>query len=352
MNRTTLILALSAAFGSSFAAAQSVNADGAIVGASDEVVIYPTGEMPRDSDLPATIDKVNYLDEANIAHRKSIGALYDANAKQDTAINSVAQATKANQANINTVASNMGAVTQRVTTMGNEVKAAAASASTANINAASAAASANTAKTIGNNALNETKKLWADKASVDNVNEVRGALSDESSERISNDDAESAERIKNDTIEASERIDGDARNAAGIDALESKKADRVELNELNRATNQTSHDYADRAEKNANSYTDQKFNAASNRMDTIERHQKQNKRETRGGVAGVAAMANIPTAREIGRMNIGAGTGFYKDTSAIAVGGSYRFNSNVTFKGSVSTTGRDTVAGAGVSYEL
>lgn len=123
--------------------------------------------------------------------------------------------------------------------------------------------------------------------------------------------------------------------------LDAVKADRADVDELNKRVNSADSNaksYAQSAEQNANMYTDRKI--------------KQVKRESRAGTAGVAAMANIPTARELNRLSIGAGTGFYKDTSAVALGASYRFNERTTFKGSVSTTGRDTVAGAGVSYDL
>ncbi len=99
-------------------------------------------------------------------------------------------------------------------------------------------------------------------------------------------------------------------------------------------------------------YTDVRMEQASKRQDALDHKQKQQQREYRAGVAGVAAMANIPTAREIGRLSIGAGVGSFAGTNAVAVGGSYRIDARTTVKGSFSTTGSDHVAGAGVAYEF
>lgn len=340
MKNTVIVAAFIAAFGSTFAAAQTVcvtdpsglsqsctEDDAPIVNNTTETPIYPTGEMPRDSDLPATIDKVNFLDNATIAHRKSIGNLYATKVDKETF--------EADQKRQDDQVNKVGQTAQ------------------------AAQGTADEAKVIGTDAHKqadyataETEKLWADKASNANVNEVREAAAKESQERIKNDAAESAERIKNDAKEAAERIEGDARNAAGIQRLDNVKADRSEVVELNRVTNESAQGYADRAERNANAYTDQKFDSLQSDMNKLSNQVQQTKRETRAGVAGAAAMANIPTAQELNRLTVGAGAGFYKDQQAVAVGASYRFNTTVTLKGSVSTTGRDTAAGVGASWAL
>lgn len=283
---------------------------------SQSLPVYPTGEMPRDSNTTALVDKVNYLDVSSSeahdrlnhdndrleAHKKSIGNLYKTKVdtatfeadqkRQDDSLNKVDQVAESAQINSNT------AIT---------------SSADAKSTASTAKAMAGNAQGTADYAVNETQKLWADKASAQNVEELRGAHIEETQERIKND------------AMTNQRID--------------------ELNNGLAQADSNSREYADNAKQQANAYTDKEVAA-------VKRQVKQVKREARGGVAGAAAMANIPTAREIGHMNIGAGTGFYKDTSAIAVGGSYRFNSNVTIKASVSTTGRDTVAGAGASYEF
>lgn len=410
MKNTVIVAAFIAAFGSTFAAAQTVcvtdpsglsqsctEDDAPIVNNTTETPIYPTGEMPRDSDLPATIDKVNFLDNATIAHRKSIGNLYatkvdketfEADQKrQDDQVSKVGQTAQAAQANSNTAitasaTANRNAqaaqgVAKAASDSASEAKGTAASAnataknaynvgvqahgiaSEANENAGIAMNMADEAKAVGTDARKqadyataETEKLWADKASNANVNELRESAIKESQERIKNDAAESAERIKNDAKEAAERIEGDARNAAGIQRLDNVKADRSEVVELNRVTNESAQGYADRAERNANAYTDQKFDSLQSDMNKLSSQVQQTKRETRAGVAGAAAMANIPTAQELNRLTVGAGAGFYKDQQAVAVGASYRFNTTVTLKGSVSTTGRDTAAGVGASWAL
>lgn len=73
-----------------------------------------------------------------------------------------------------------------------------------------------------------------------------------------------------------------------------------------------------------------------------------NKAEARAGVAGVAAMANIPTARTDEHVMIGAGLGTFKGEQALAVGASINLASNIAVKLSVSSaTNGDAAAGVG-----
>lgn len=380
MKRTVIIAAFAAAFGSTFATAEQMcvgSDDGLYYSCTDvdtpaqpeqpkEPVVYPTGQMPRDSNSPAIVDKVNFLDDATIAHRKSIGNLYNTKVDKD-----VFEADQKRQddamRDIDGKADNANRTADNSYKIGNQAH---AIASEANENSGIAMNMADDAKQIGtdakqigtdakmqaDHATSETEKLWKDKASKNDVNEVRGALADESSERIKNDALESQERIKNDALESQERIKNDAIEAqqriAGYNDLESRKANRGELNAVASYSDANARSYADTAERNANAYTDEKIKGVESDLANMAKQNRNTQREARAGVAGAAAMANIPTAQEIGRLTVGAGAGFYKDAQAVAVGASYRFDNRVTLKGSVSTTGRDTAAGAGVSYAL
>lgn len=271
-------------------------------------------------------ERLDHVDDRIEAHKKSIGNLYQQKVDVETF--------KADQERQDKALKNTTDIANSASSYAAEANENAGIAMNMASDASSQAVAANTNATAASDqamhATKETEKLWQDKASTANVNELRNAHIKETNERIKNDAAESVERIN-----------GDQRNEQEINRLDAQKADRADVAELNNRVNASdskAKSYASQAEKNANAYTDRKV--------------KQVKREERAGVAGAAAMANIPTARELNRLSIGAGTGFYKDTSAVAVGASYRFNARTTVKGSISTTGRDTVAGAGISYEL
>jgi len=69
------------------------------------------------------------------------------------------------------------------------------------------------------------------------------------------------------------------------------------------------------------------------------------------GVAMASALAAIPQVETGKRFSLGAGTGFYHDEFALAVGGSVRLMENTVFKGGVSLADGDYVtANAGVAF--
>ncbi|WP_369141313.1 YadA C-terminal domain-containing protein, partial [Modestobacter versicolor] len=77
----------------------------------------------------------------------------------------------------------------------------------------------------------------------------------------------------------------------------------------------------------------------------------QNRKRASVGVAGVAAMANIPQVTDSQTFSVGAGAGTYDGQQALAVGFSARINEHVITKAAVSagTFGGASV-GVGVSY--
>ena len=91
--------------------------------------------------------------------------------------------------------------------------------------------------------------------------------------------------------------------------------------------------------------TNQRFVDMGKRIDD-------NRNHASAGIAGVAAMANIPQVSQNSSFSVGAGVGSYDGEQGIAVGASARFNQNIVTKASVAgTTQSDFVFGAGVSYE-
>ncbi|EJH8717825.1 YadA-like family protein [Escherichia coli] len=77
----------------------------------------------------------------------------------------------------------------------------------------------------------------------------------------------------------------------------------------------------------------------------------QNRKRASAGIAGVAAMANIPQVIQGQTFSVGAGVGDTDGESAVAVGMSARASEHVVVKASVSNdTQHNFVVGAGVSY--
>lgn len=127
---------------------------------------------------------------------------------------------------------------------------------------------------------------------------------------------------------------------AGIAGLNGKDADMTQVN-ANTEANKSISKRQDAFEKSTN----QRFANMDKRID-------ENRKNASAGIAGVAAMANIPQVSQNSSFSVGAGVGSYDGEQGIAVGASARFNQNVVTKASVAgTTQSDFVFGAGVSYE-
>lgn len=127
---------------------------------------------------------------------------------------------------------------------------------------------------------------------------------------------------------------------AGIDGLNGKDADMTQVN-ANTEANKSISKRQDAFEKSTN----QRFANMDKRID-------ENRKNASAGIAGVAAMTNIPQVSQNSSFSVGAGVGSYDGEQGIAIGASARFNQNVVTKASVAgTTQNDFVFGAGVSYE-
>lgn len=97
------------------------------------------------------------------------------------------------------------------------------------------------------------------------------------------------------------------------------------------------------------------FKTMAKRQDAMENRMDRNEGKMSNGVAGVAAMANIPTVA--GKTTIGGGMGYFNGSKALAVGASTSFDNGISLKGSVAYAQgkfnqKDTVIGAGVGYSF
>ena len=102
------------------------------------------------------------------------------------------------------------------------------------------------------------------------------------------------------------------------------------------------------------SKTQRQVQQNTSRINALEQRQDDDRKHASAGVAGVAAMANIPQVSQYRDFSVGAGVGSYDSEQALAVGASARFGDKgqVVTKASVSmTTQDDFVVGVGLAYE-
>lgn len=75
-----------------------------------------------------------------------------------------------------------------------------------------------------------------------------------------------------------------------------------------------------------------------------------NRKRAAAGIAGVAAMANIPEVNSHQTFSVGVGVGGFDGQQAVAVGASARVNDNLTVKASVAANNEEVVWGAGAAF--
>ena len=139
-------------------------------------------------------------------------------------------------------------------------------------------------------------------------------------------------------------ISGLATRAADTDErIAETKAEQAKTNERVSANSAAIADHENRIES-LESETTSKFSSLKNKVE-------ENRKRASAGIAGVAAMANIPQVTDTQNFSVGAGVGNTDSESALAVGMSARATENVVVKTSVSNdTQHNFVVGAGVSY--
>ena len=90
---------------------------------------------------------------------------------------------------------------------------------------------------------------------------------------------------------------------------------------------------------------------SDSRIQRLESNITNNRTISSKGIAGVAAMTNIPTPAD-GSLSFGIGYGYYDSYDSLAIGASKYFESGIALKASVSLTSGNSVAGLGASYSF
>lgn len=143
------------------------------------------------------------------------------------------------------------------------------------------------------------------------------------------------------------RATGEYAQSRADAAYANTEANRRALDNTNKRVAQNSADIADHEQRitSLEQSTTSKFGALKNEVE-------QNRKRASAGIAGVAAMANIPQVTQGANFSVGAGVGNTDGESALAVGASARINDSWVVKGSVSNdTQHNFVVGAGASYQ-
>ena len=138
-----------------------------------------------------------------------------------------------------------------------------------------------------------------------------------------------------------------AANTAATSANTAAGAANTALESMNAAVEKVESNI-DAIFRGSNTYSD-----LSNRINQNSSDIRNNRKLAAQGIAGLAAMTNIPSPAIAGTTSIGTGVGYFDNESSIAIGVSHYFENNISIKGSVSSgfnSGNSTVVGAGVSY--
>ncbi|WP_413506383.1 YadA C-terminal domain-containing protein, partial [Photobacterium phosphoreum] len=105
-------------------------------------------------------------------------------------------------------------------------------------------------------------------------------------------------------------------------------------------------------ERNNSMYMEEWNKMFNDSINKIESQIHKNRKISSKGIAGVAAMANIPTPMD-GSLSVGIGYGNYDGENALAFGASKYFTSGVAIKGSLATIGSNhPTIGMGASYSF
>ena len=194
-----------------------------------------------------------------------------------------------------------------------------------------------------------------------------------------NTNSESIKETKNKVEDNSSRIESNTsrsvKNTAEIEAVKKEGDKQIERIDSNRADIDAIYKagdeatvYADQAARYIESEATSAYSEINGRVDSLEKGfqtmaAKQQQMEDRmnrnegkmsNGIAGVAAMANIPTVAGE-KLYIGAGIANFNGSNAIALGATKAFENGIAVKASVSYaegkfSQKDTVVGAGVAY--
>lgn len=128
--------------------------------------------------------------------------------------------------------------------------------------------------------------------------------------------------------------------------LDSVKASRSEVNQLNAQTNANAKGYAAQAESNANAYTDAKFKETDQKIKDVAD-------KAYSGVALTEAMTALTPTVHADKSAIGVAVGTYSNHGAVAVGYSHRFTDDATtLRLNTGVSDRNFGAALGVTHEF
>ncbi|WP_081946132.1 YadA C-terminal domain-containing protein [Cedecea neteri] len=132
-------------------------------------------------------------------------------------------------------------------------------------------------------------------------------------------------------------------------ATANTEANKAALEATNQAMAENTAELADHESRlgalEANTVSSSSFNHLKDQVD-------ENRQRASAGIAGVAAMANIPQVTQGATFSVGAGVGTTDGENALAVGFSARATANTVVKASVSNDSQQNfVVGAGASLQ-
>lgn len=175
---------------------------------------------------------------------------------------------------------------------------------------------------------NEAALLAAQKANADAIHEAKEALSQDIHGNQQN------------TL---------AANLMALGALKGVKETTTELQNLQRSSNASSHAF-----NTALNDSKRELSAAIQaNSHSLSRRIYENRKKAAAGIAGVAAMSNIPIPYAEGSFTVGVGVGYYDSQSAGAIGIGKGFENGLAIKASASfATDSNVAIGGGASWSF
>lgn len=196
---------------------------------------------------------------------------------------------------------------------------------------------ADTNKQVANNKESIDQLRENDQVLTNTVNTVKQDVQ-ETKQQVNNNKQE-INKVKNDVKVVSQDVANNSiriqRNEERIDGAYAGIYDNHKNIEANRQAISRNSQEIQKLNKN--------FSDLKNTVDA-------NRKRAAAGIAGVAAMANIPEVNSHQTFSVGVGVGGFDGQQAVAVGASARVNDNLTVKASVAANNEEVVWGAGAAF--
>ncbi|MGY0346612.1 YadA C-terminal domain-containing protein, partial [Edwardsiella tarda] len=140
-----------------------------------------------------------------------------------------------------------------------------------------------------------------------------------------------------------------AANLMALEALKGVQETTTELQNLQRSSNASSHAF-----NTALNDSKRELSAAIQaNSHSLSRRIDENRKKAAAGIAGVAAMSNIPIPYAEGSFTVGVGVGYYDSQSAGAIGIGKGFENGLAIKASASfATDSNVAIGGGASWSF